>query len=95
MCEPLLLSVAFQTIQLLQIDAESCAMPCDKMESSFFFTRLFSTCRCDRGHSASSEASCVREKFDRQHVYFDKSTDDYHEWKRGHEHELSEAIRSE
>ena len=49
--------------------------------------------RCVRGLSASSEASSVRERFDRQHVCFDKSTDDYREWKRGHETELSQAIR--
>ena len=51
--------------------------------------------RCDRGRSASAEAAAVRERFDRQHVRFDKSTDEYQEWKRSRDGELSKAIRSE
>ena len=64
-----------------------------KSELSFFFNTTLLPIRCDRGQSASSEASDVRGRFDRQHVCFDKSTEDYHEWKRGHESELSQDIR--
>ena len=37
----------------------------------------------------------VRERFNHQHVRFYKSTDDYQEWKRSRDGDLSKAIRSE
>ncbi len=47
--------------------------------------------RCDRGRSAKTKER--RARFDRQHIVFDKRTDEYFEWKRAYDEQLQKAIK--